>query len=332
MAQQRLWSVTELLKLAIPAPQLLAWAVRTTAEYAVQHRGAWLAMADADPDGAISYLRDARWRVSTKAADRGKAIHRHAQALALGAPPPAPEPGTEAHVAQFERFLAAYQPTYVAAEAPVYNLAYGYAGTLDAIVRIDGELCVLDYKTTDKGPDATSRPPYDEVALQLCAYARAERLGTSPPVLGEVRRRRYYTWDDSMGYTDMPATTGALALMVSPVDYELHPVRVDDTVWACFLHAREVARWVLEVSRTAIGPPLAAPQPPAPAPPQAAGEPEPVGQQPEAATPTGEAAVLAEAEQLRIDSGGQWVGDDDQTFDEWMRSLPPTPPAEGATA
>lgn len=314
----RLWSVTELLKMAIPSPAITGWAVRITAEAAVHKRNAWLAMAEADPAGAIEYLKQQRWATSGKAADRGNALHRHAQALALGAPPPEPEAGAEAHVAQFVRFLDDHAPVYLAAEAPVYNLAYSYAGTLDAIVQLGDRVCVLDYKTTDKGPEpdpdtgrSPSRPPYSEVALQLCAYARAEMIGTGPPDVSEVKRRRYYTWRDDMPYETMPQIDGALALMVSPVDYELHPVRVDDDVWACFLHAREVARWVLEVSRNAIGPAVAPPARPA---------------------GTDEAAILADADALIEEGVLVEPGDDDEDFGAYVERLRDEGAANGGQA
>jgi hypothetical protein len=46
---------------------------------------------------------------------------------------------------------------------------HGYAGTLDAIVRIAGETWLLDYKT--------SKGVYPETALQLAAYANADFIG-----------------------------------------------------------------------------------------------------------------------------------------------------------
>lgn len=300
VAERRLWSVTELIKLAIPAPGLVGWAARVTAEYAVLKRAAWLAMADADEEGAVAYVKEARWRETKRAQDRGNALHRHAQALALGAPPPAPQRGSEAHVVQFERFLAEHRPVYLASEAPVYNLTHGYAGTLDAIVEMGGQVCVLDYKTTDKGPDAKSRPPYDEVALQLAAYARAEWLGLrgTAEIAEADRSRRYYTWRAEMDLQPMPEVTGALALMVSPVDYALHPVRIDDTVWRTFRHAQYIAQWSHEVARTAVGKPLA----------------------PSVAVPDAEQQVLVEA--ARMVAKGELVeAEDDMSFGEWVEQL-----------
>lgn len=261
MAARRMWSVTELIDLGIPSPGLQYWAAEQTAVAAVQKQAAWMGILEAEGEGAaIDWLKEARWRTLRKASDRGTAVHEHANIVVLGATPPVPPDWSAAHVAQFERFLEDFQPEYLAAEAPVYNLQYGYAGTLDAIARVDGVVCVVDYKTTDKGPDARSRPPYPEVALQLCAYSRAERLGTGPADVSEVKRKRYYNFDpENQPSVEMPQVDGALALMVSPVDYKLHTARIDDTVWASFLYACEVAKWSLEVSRTAIGPPLAPP-------------------------------------------------------------------------
>lgn len=263
MAERRMWSVTELIDLGIPSPGLQYWAAEQTALAAIDKRAAWEGILEAEGrDAALDWLKDARWRSVRKASDRGTAVHTHANIMVLGAVPPPPPEWSAQHVAQFERFLEDFQPEYVAAEAPVYNLQFGYAGTLDAIVRIDGQLCVIDYKTTDKGPDARSRPPYPEVALQLCAYSRAERLGTGPADIGEVKRKRYYTFDpDTQPSEPMIQVDGALALMISPVDYELHAARIDDTVWHCFLYACEIAKWSTDVSRTAIGPPLSPTRP-----------------------------------------------------------------------
>lgn len=291
MAELRMWSVTELIGGGIPKPQIGNWIARTTAETAVRKSAAWRAILEADgEDAAIGWLRDAQWRSSGKAADRGTAIHAAAQALVLGAPVP-PDALEHAHVEQFMRFLADFKPEYLAAEAPVYNLTYRYAGTLDAIVKVAGRVCVLDYKTTDKGPEAKSRPPYAEVALQLAAYAHAECLGTGPANIAEIRRRRYYTFDpDNDPSTPLPRIDGALALMISPVDYELRPVRIDDSVWRSFLYACEVSRWMYETSRTALGGVIDPPK-------------------------RNEAAILADAEQLK---GEGVLVEDDGSFEAFM--------------
>jgi hypothetical protein len=100
------------------------------------------------------------------------------------------------------------------------------------------------------------------VALQLAAYSRAERV-----LLGEAQRlehgrgrNRYYLLDETTSTEAMPKVDGALALVVSPVDYKLVPVAVTDDVWRCFLLVRELARWTLGgMSRGVFGPEIAVP-------------------------------------------------------------------------
>lgn len=258
----RLWSVTEILKMSIPMPYLVGWCARVTAEEAVLNRAAWLAMAEVDPQGAINYLKDARWRTVGRAADRGNALHAHSRALALGAPVPAAPEGAELHIAQFERFLADWQPEFLAAEQPVYNATHKYGGTLDAIMRLDGFTVVADYKTTDKGPDDEgARPPYDETGLQLCAYRNAEVLGLAPSKqLQDKKNKRYYSWDQAAPSTPMIEVDGAVCLVISPVDYELHPMRTDDQVWHTWLHCLELARWEMDIARTVVGAALVPPR------------------------------------------------------------------------
>ena len=55
----------------------------------------------------------------------------------------------------------------------------GYAGSFDAVCRIEGERVLLDLKTTRSGVHA-------DVALQLAAYARTEQLITQDGVAGQV--------------------------------------------------------------------------------------------------------------------------------------------------
>jgi len=290
----RLWSVTEILKMTIPMPYLVGWAARVTAEAGVHQRAAWLPMAEVDPVGAVNYLKEARWRTSGRAADRGNALHAHSRALALGAPVPPPPEGAEQHIVQFEKFLAEWQPKFIAAEQPVYNAAHKYAGTLDAIVEIEGLTLLADYKTTDKGPDDDgARPPYDEVGLQLCAYRNAEVLGLAPSKQQQdQKKRRYYSWDQSAPSVPMVPVDGAVCLVVSPVDYALHPIRTDDAVWQTFLHCLELARWELEIARTVVGAAMVPPR------------------------QSSEQAVLAEAAQMV--SEGVLVEPAEGTFEEFV--------------
>lgn len=251
---QRLWSVTTLIGAGVPKEALVGWAARVTAERAYDKAAVLDAYRqDNDRDAAIKWLTDARWEKTGTAALRGTNVHSLIEQYALGQQPDVP-PELEPWNEQVLRFLHDHQPVFEAAEAPVYNLSFSYAGTMDMILMVDGHRVIVDAKTTDKLPDARSRPPYGEVALQLCAYSRAELVGVSPAVMRTHSGRRYYEYDPALEYLPMPELDGAFALVVSPVDYQFVPVRVDDEVWRAFLAAREVARWQLDTSRRVFGP------------------------------------------------------------------------------
>jgi hypothetical protein len=256
---QRLWSVTSLIGEGVPKPALVGWAGKVTAERAYDRLPTLGSYVEAgDRDGAIKWLTDARWETSGKAAARGTTVHGLIEQYALGNTPDVPEE-MKAYDEQVRRYLDDHQPVFEAAEAPVYNLTYGYAGTMDSIQVVGGRRCIVDCKTTDKGPDARSRPPYPEIALQTVAYARCELVGVSPATMREFNRRRYYIYDPELAYEPMPELDGALALIVSPFDYQLVPVRIDDEVWEAWGHVREVARWQLDTSRRVLGPHVTAP-------------------------------------------------------------------------
>jgi len=257
---QRLWSVTSLIKLGLgTSDPLVNWAVRATATAAYDR----LKMLnqfheDGDRDGAIDWLARQRWEKSGKAAARGTDLHTAAEKLALGQPPEV-EDHILPYLEQYQRFLREYRPKFLMAEAPVYNPEFGYAGTLDGVVELEGQPLVADIKTTEWGPDAVNdrgdpkmRPPFPEVALQLVGYRRAKWVG----LLSERRYaagKRYYIFNPEQQHEPMPATSGAVCIVVSPHDYTVTAIRTDDLVWNAFRHTIACARWQVETSRQVIG-------------------------------------------------------------------------------
>jgi len=255
----RLWSVTTLLKLGMgTGDALVNWAVKTTAEYAIDQRASWAALAESDRDGALELLTKARYRKSGKASARGTDLHKAAEQLALGIAPEV-EPEILPYVEQYRRFLVEHEPEFLMSEAPVYSPGRFYAGTCDGIMVLEGQRLLFDLKTTEHAPDSgRSRPPYGEAALQLCAYRRAEVVG----VISEQRYasgRRYYLYDPEAAHEPMPETDGAAVITISPFDYTITPARTDDEVFKCFLAVREAARWQVDVSSRVFGPQISAP-------------------------------------------------------------------------
>jgi len=255
---RRLWSVTALLKAGLGVGEnIVGWTAKVTAWRAYDDIEILQAYASKDQrDAAIKWLTDARWEKRNVAMAEGQDVHDVIEAYAYGRKPELDDVMAPYDV-QIRKFLEDHNPTFEAAEAPVYNLTFGYAGTMDLILVVDGKRVIVDAKTTTKDPndpEVRSMPPYAEVALQLVAYARAERVGTSPAVVREKNRRRYYVYDPDLGYEPMPQLDGAMALVVSPYHYRFVPVAIDDEVWTAFGHVREAARWNLETAKRVIGP------------------------------------------------------------------------------
>lgn len=237
-----LWSVTTLIGGGKPKPALLPWGIKATAEYAVANADRLYAMVKAaggDPDalsGVVGWLKGAPYREREKKADLGTLFHEIAEAHALARPRPVVTPDVAPLVAQFERFLAEWRPEYELAEATVYHVKESYAGTLDGIARMGNPArrLLLDYKT---GKDV-----YDEVALQLAAYARAEGVYLGP---GNV--------------APMPAVDGAVVIHVMAEGYRVVPVDIGDAVWRSFRYVREVFRYQDEIAKTVLSEPMAVP-------------------------------------------------------------------------
>ncbi len=241
-----LWSVTTLIGGGKPKPALLPWGIKATAEYAVANVKRLYAMTEAaggDPDaiaGVVGWLKGAPYRERDKKANLGTTFHAIAEAHALGKPPPVVGADVAPLVAQFERFLDEWRPEYELAEATVYHVKESYAGTLDGIARMGhpARRLLLDYKT---GKDV-----YDEVSLQLAAYARAEGVYLGP---GNV--------------APMPAVDGAVVIHVTADGYRVVPVDIGDAVWRSFRYVREVFRYQDEISKAVLGEPLPVPTFPA---------------------------------------------------------------------
>ena len=263
----RLWSVTSLIKEGLGTSEpLVKWAVTETAAAAVRSRNTVARMIeDEGEEAAVAWLEEARWRSSGKAKIRGTDLHNAAEQLALGARPIV-DATVLPYVEQYERWLRTHSPRFLMAEAPVYNVAQHYAGTLDGVVELPGrpKPLLYDIKTTQYGPNDLTpkghprrRPPFPEVALQLVAYSRATEVG----VISEQRYaggKRYYLFDPAATHEAMPEIdlTVALCVVVSPFDCFAVPVRIDETVWTAFLHVRECARWQLAGDSDLFGPAL----------------------------------------------------------------------------
>lgn len=258
MSDLNLYSVTTLIKEGLGTGKgLVYWHSTQPLKWAVENLDAFTALAKADPAAAVKTAADSRYAKSGQAAARGTDIHSAAEALALGQTPEI-EDHIAPYVEQYVRFLERHQPEFLMSEAPIYAPGNSYAGTCDGIMVLGGKTVIFDIKSHDKTPDAKSRPPYPEVALQLAAYSRAELVG----ILSEKRESnygRYYVFSPDQHHEPMPAVEGAVCIVVSPYDCRVVPVRIDDEVFRAFLHVRECARWQIDISKRVLGPEITVP-------------------------------------------------------------------------
>jgi hypothetical protein len=181
-------SVTSALK-SFPKPFLIPWAVKVTAERAIdKYKFLGTMIEESGPKDALKWLKDARWADTSAKADRGTIVHAAIEAYMGGKEmtdasiiealeearvPSSIAKATKAMVNGVMEFLDAEEPEVYWSESTVYSRTHGYAGTADLIgrMRIGGSLqpVVIDVKT--------SKAIYDEVGLQLAAYAKAEFVG-----------------------------------------------------------------------------------------------------------------------------------------------------------
>lgn len=126
---------------------------------------------------------------------RGTAVHEAIEAYLGGKPTPILPPEQDALYQGFINWHAKYQPTNILSEVYLVSTAYGYKGTTDLICEIDGEVWIIDFKTSKK--------LWPDTGLQLSAYREAYKEGTG--TLWEVDKVRtgalHLHTNNKRGYT-----------------------------------------------------------------------------------------------------------------------------------
>jgi hypothetical protein len=219
----------------LPKDFLTFWAAKESAEAAVNNWDIVSKLCERDPKGAIDYLKSAHRRKSKTASDLGSAAHDMFERQARGDTINLRHVHADIkpHVRWFDEFLQEVQPEFLHLEETVWSDEHLYAGSFDAIARVDGEVVVLDWKT--------SKAVYDSVALQLSAYRYADRI---------IRA------DDGESI-DVPEMTGGAVLHVRPEGWQFVPVACDEDVFRAFLALRKVFDWEAAGKKGVVGRPIA---------------------------------------------------------------------------
>lgn len=238
-------SVTNSIGNGYPKPFLIPWAAKVTAEAAVDDFEIIKAMLEKDNEkAAIDYLKNARNRIMSSKADRGTIVHAALEAH-FNNEPLQPEvlaeqlkearvpknlwDSTHGMITAVMKFLEEWDIEMFHSEQTVFSRTHEYAGTADIIGRsaisrapgADRHNVVIDVKT--------GKSVYDDTAMQLTSYARADFVGM----------------DDG---TEVPLTPDGSpiewGIVVRPMangKYERVVFSLNDDVFDLFLHCQAIA-------------------------------------------------------------------------------------------
>lgn len=154
----------------LDAPALTYWKLGQVAETAIANAERLIEDREAGrADAAAKWLM----ALPTTAMDRGSRIHQALEWILLRAKNMAVDPRDAGAVEGARLWLNQHAVKPLEVEAYLVNRSLGYGGTCDLIAEIDGETWLLDWKT-GKSVAGPSGVVYDDMRLQLAAYAHAE--------------------------------------------------------------------------------------------------------------------------------------------------------------
>lgn len=156
---KKLVSVTEIGK-AYAKPALQYWVGQQAAKIALD-----------DPSLTDKEVMLKVGEISAKAASRGRTVHSLTEAAdtentTINVNKIWPE--IRGYLVAFNKFKADMKPKVLYNEQKVFNLTYGYAGTLDRIYEISDKIVLVDFKT--------SSGFYPDMDIQTSAYKNAEYM------------------------------------------------------------------------------------------------------------------------------------------------------------
>lgn len=164
-------SVTAVTGIISKGDGLLQWAVNCALGAVKEAMRPGKSLDEVQIDRLLNDARFAHRRTVGDAANVGKIVHAWVEArikAILGLGKAKARPVNEAANVGIESFLAweeAHSVDYVGSERRVCSREHLYAGTLDILARVNGELAIVDIKT--------SKSVYPEYHLQTAAYQAA---------------------------------------------------------------------------------------------------------------------------------------------------------------
>ena len=177
VGDRKIPSVTRVVDAVFPK-YLVDWAATCGADYWANNYG--------DDEDMYNGILNAHKQISHRAQDIGLEVHKWIE-LYIKVKMIDGETVTEYPEAvkipmqNFHKWVESREIEWLACEKKVYSRSWEYAGTIDALAKINDKLCVIDFKTSAK--------IYKEYYLQVSAYCNAigEMMGNLPK-LGMIVR------------------------------------------------------------------------------------------------------------------------------------------------
>lgn len=216
---RKIEGVTTLLK-GYPKPALVYWSARTVAEYVADNEAGVDQLRTMGRDPMVAALKSVPWQERDVKAARGTEVHALAEQLVQGHTVEVPDHLT-AMVEGYAHLLDERHIEPILVEARGANRTLWYAGTLDLLAKVDGEILLLDAKTT--------AGIYGETAMQTAAYAHFEFI------------------DDDGTEMPLPAIDGIGAIHITELGSTLHRFPDMERAWKVFQHVAWVYRQMPDV-------------------------------------------------------------------------------------
>lgn len=222
----------------MPKPGLTKWAAKMAALFVVDNIDAVQSLTKRDRDAAYELIKEAPWRKSGKAADKGTDVHHYAEKVARavmeGAKPKgAIPPGMKPFLVQYVKFLQEFDVEPVMLETAVWNDDPEYIGRFDMLCRlrtISDDLVLVDTKSGESGI-------WESTALQQTAYAYA---------------KNYYD-EDTETLKPMPEVVDAYGLWLRPEGFALQPLSTGEEEWEQFKRLHASYMWKLHRGKKVVG-------------------------------------------------------------------------------
>ena len=158
-------SVTTILD-SIAKPALIPWAANEGAKFFISH-----AHEDMKAEDMAKGIRGAYRTSSGQALNIGMEVHKWCEEAILWklgkgeAPLPLERTESKNAINAFREWTKANDVEWLTVEEKVYHRGHKFAGTVDATAVVNGDYCVIDFKT--------SGAIYSAYHLQCAAYAKA---------------------------------------------------------------------------------------------------------------------------------------------------------------